>query len=147
MIVDPRKRIRRREDLQEIPPGPVALMGLALEIRLLHDLAAWDTVGARLAQLVAALQGSDSISRAEVLRLRTWASRWGGLRKELRAFYAAAVVEDDAIAAILFRVLDGGDPLVGPQIGHLRRAWREHTGEPGDGLDLAPIPPPRGRTP
>lgn len=149
MIVDPRiRRADRPPEDDGREPGLVELMGLGLELAPLRDLAGWDTVGSRIDAFVGAIGGSDGISRADVEKLRLWSRRWTALRAEIREFYVARVdAEDDAIRAILFRVLDGGDPLEGPQIGRLREAWLQHAGEPGDGLVLAPIPPKPKRTP
>jgi hypothetical protein len=106
---------------------PVALALLALEIRDLRELAAWEQVGGLLEELVATAHGHGGLSEDDVHRLRSWARRWRTLPAELRAFYVAHAAEHEAASVALWYVLQGTPWSIAPgTAGAVHHLYREH---------------------
>lgn len=122
-----------------------ARVALAAELAPLGQIRGWEPVGSSLETFAA----GEALVRADLVRLRTWASRWAALAPEARDFYATEVEQHGSsgtlpgcVEAALWAVLRGPGhaPLTGLQLGLLRARYASRYGrEPA--IELVPVIP------
>ena len=114
-------------------------MALVAELSVLADLQAWEPVAKRVAAVQVAIGGGDGITRFEVMDLRLACARWKRMYPTLREFYAAHAHVDPTASILLWHLLfrPKSDAYTGVRVGHMRRLWEDHFGEPS-AVDLYP---------
>ncbi len=121
-------RSNRRCPVVPAGPEPAEIQSLLLNLSPLSGLE-WEPLQMRMSALASALQGNDSVTRADLTRLRTWATRWTSLPEQVRDFYRAELPASWAGAA-LYKLLETQEPILGKLRGDIERAWLDRYGEP-----------------
>lgn len=114
-------------------PSPAVARSLALGLRPLGDLAAWDRVASLAERVASALRGDEGLDPRDARDLRVLSAAWTSLPPDVRSFYVSLLdargPEASAARIALGHLLDGRPArLDGWVRGVLLRSWVDRYG-------------------